>query len=439
MPSVIELRAQLKALGLPTGGKKSDLEDRISLNRPSRTPSGTAAAAAASGPSAAAAAAALGPSAADLAEDVALLSRAQVNKLLTLAASKDAGLQEKVLAAAAKRGGSRCRAQASTHVPADWSGFSNTGVFGQLDKDIIVAIVSQLPLVDRLVLVRMVCRDFRAALMSDADLWQHLDLAGESSLAERVRPARFAAVFKGLAPLVRGLRIANLKVPVAVIKAMLPCFPRLEQLDLFEKGSSSVFTALGVHCPLIKRLGLRSAKISHTMVLELCEKLPLLEQLGLEDTEVGSLCSYHTNPPSNSSFYRRLAHAAPNLVRLSSHFTIDALETLGATMNVQHLVLRQLPLTQDQFAVQSQIPRKVAPMPHLTSLVVADDNWSPAGSFGIRRSRGMDTWLALLLAAAPNLRELSIPGFDSVCFDRHSFLPDGLVRGHQRHVEQFEV
>eukprot|EP01046_Picozoa_sp_COSAG06_P027985 COSAG06_NODE_2499_length_6756_cov_5.158780_1_plen_49_part_10 len=49
MPSVIELRAQLKALGLPTGGKKSDLEDRISLNR--RTPSVTAAAAAASGPS----------------------------------------------------------------------------------------------------------------------------------------------------------------------------------------------------------------------------------------------------------------------------------------------------------------------------------------------------------------------------------------------------
>ena len=103
MPSVIELRAQLKALGLPTGGKKSDLEDRISLNRPSNTPSGTAAAAAASG-----------PSAADLAEDVALLSRAQVNKLLTLAASKDAGLQEKVLAAAAKRGGSRCRAQATS-------------------------------------------------------------------------------------------------------------------------------------------------------------------------------------------------------------------------------------------------------------------------------------------------------------------------------------
>ena len=189
MPSVIELRAQLKALGLPTGGKKSDLEDRISLNRPSRTPSGTAAAAAASGPSAAAAAAALGPSAADLAEDVALLSRAQVNKLLTLAASKDAGLQEKVLAAAAKRGGSRCRAQASTHVPADWSGFSNTGVFGQLDKDIIVAIVSQLPLVDRLVLVRMVCRDFRAALMSDADLWQHLDLAGESSLVTAANAA----------------------------------------------------------------------------------------------------------------------------------------------------------------------------------------------------------------------------------------------------------
>jgi hypothetical protein len=38
----------------------------------------------------------------------------------------------------------------------------------------------------------------------------------------------------------------------------------------------------------------------------------------------------------------------------------------------------------------------------------------------------LDAWLALLLAAAPNLQELNIPGFDSQAFDKHSFLPDGL-------------
>lgn len=414
MPSVGELKAQLKAIGRPTGGKKAELEARLaSAPAPS-----SAAAATASAPAAAAAA----PSAADIADDVALLSRAEVNKLLTLAAGKDGGVQEQVLALAAKRGGSRCRAQALTQEAPDWSDFTNTGLFGKLDKDTIVAIVSQLSFIDRLVLVRMVCRDFRAALLSDADLWSHLNLASDTSVKDRVRPGRVASIFKAIPPqLVKSLQMADLKLPVAVIRAMIPSFPQLEQLDLWEKGSSSVLITLGAHCPLIKRLGLQSAKINHSGLLELCEKLPLLERLSVEDTDIGSVSHYgQGNNQSSASFYRRLANSAPSLYHLSSHFTADALETLGTTMKLRTLVINQLP------AGEIRIPQKLAPMAHLSTLVIREDCWSPGGSLGIQRSHRLDAWLALLLAAAPNLQELNIPGFDTQAMDRHSFLPDGL-------------